>query len=163
MTPEQITEKETQLDSKFNKWKHYEYSDEELKEIAMDIYNNKIFTNRHLADYEKHMTTSIFMPMLFMVTNSSTSADSRSGKIDNVLIDAARDEYFAKLGKTEEEVHAAYIKDIGLIFEYYSKALPTAINGCPTFGSVRYLTIEQTDKMNAYYIKIADHMKILEL
>jgi hypothetical protein len=123
MTAEQIKAKEAQLDTKFDKWQHFEYSDEELKQIAMDIYNNKIFTNRHLHDHEQHMVMSVFMPMLWILSKDrGGSAEERNSKIDSVLVDATREKYFADLGKSEDEVHDAYVKDIGLMFEYNDKA-----------------------------------------
>jgi hypothetical protein len=161
----QITQNTSKkYDDSFSKWIHHTYSDVELKQIAKDIYADKIFTNRHLAAHESGLVMSVFMPLMWLLnTSNPICAKDRLSKIDAVLVENAREKYFEQLGRPEEEVHKEYINDIGLIFEYNSKALPQGINGCPIFSSVRFLTIEQTKQMNEYYDKIVEHMNSMTL
>lgn len=45
------------------------------------------------------------------------------------------------------------MKNVGLIYEYNSKAGPMGINGYPIFSSMNCLTKEETKKMIQYYEK----------
>ena len=47
-----------------NKWILQTKTDEELKQIAKDLYNGKIFSDRHLSQYDR--IESHFMVILFM-------------------------------------------------------------------------------------------------
>ena len=47
-----------------NKWILPSKTEEELKQIAKDLYNNKIFCDRHLSQYDR--VESHFMVLLFM-------------------------------------------------------------------------------------------------
>ena len=43
------------------------------------------------------------------------------------------------------------IKNIGLVYEYISKAYPTSINGMPCFGSCAFLSVEETNRMLKFF------------
>jgi len=90
---------------------------QELKKLAVEIFEGRVFTNRHCNEHE---LTSVFMPLVF-------------GAFEN---------------KTKNERD-----DIGLIYEYVDKAMPMAINGKPTFASMRYLDKRKTEVMFKYYDK----------
>lgn len=47
-------------------------------------------------------------------------------------------------------------KDIGMIYEYMSKAGSMSINGLPTFSSMQYITTSEADKVFEYLGKIAE-------
>ena len=49
---------------------------EELKQIARDIVNNLIFTDRHIQSNYNHMLTTIFTPLLF-VTKKTWGCDHK--------------------------------------------------------------------------------------
>lgn len=40
-------------------------ADEDLKVVARDILEQKIFTSNHIREYDMHMLGSIFIPMIF--------------------------------------------------------------------------------------------------
>lgn len=44
----------------------HKYTREELKQVAMDYVDCKIFTNFHLRPGDEDMIGSVFMPLLFM-------------------------------------------------------------------------------------------------
>lgn len=52
-----------------------------------------------------------------------------------------------------------YIDDIGLIFEYYSKAGPTSINGLPVFFSCSYISRHDAAIVGEKVKKIQDMLK----
>lgn len=54
-------------------------------------------------------------------------------------------------GKTEEE-----IADIGMLYEYMSKAESRTVNGMPMFFSMRVLTVAQADEVWAKVQKIQE-------
>ncbi len=92
-------------------------TDQELKQLAIDIYDNKVFTDRHIREGESaHRIAVIFMPIALGAF------------------------------KTKEE-----IDDLGLIYEYYDKASPRAINGYPSFFSFNTLTKAECEIMSTHY------------
>jgi hypothetical protein len=130
-----------------NSWIHPEQTVEELKNIAKDLYHNKIFSDRHLGK-EYHMLQSVFMVMMFMKQNIEWDLESREGKIIHLLLQ--------DLEKEHDKRRDGYYNNIGFIYEYLDKANPMAINGFPTFFSCRFLTKTDTDRMFEYYEKYKD-------
>lgn len=93
-------------------------ADNELKQIAVDIFDSKIFCDRHIPKEEFERIRQVFMPIIL-----------------GAFKDMSVEEFM----------------DIGLIYEYYSKALPRGINGMPMFTSLQILSQEETKKMFTYY------------
>lgn len=139
--------------------------DEDLKEIAKDLYNGLIFTDRHCSASDN--ASLIFMPLLFMGPKSPSKPshpnkpDSTENSRDNAIYDVIqRDEdqlkYEEDLKLYKEELkcfNEQYLTSIGLVFEYLSAAGPTSVNGKPSFFSMRLLNIDDTKKMFEYYEK----------
>ena len=111
-------------------------TDEELKQIAKDIYAGRIFTDRQIDREENIM--SVFMALVFL---GCPITDSDVEKLESLTL--------AK--KVQHEA--------ALIFEYMDKAGPVSVNGMPTFLSFQYLTRDELKKMNGYYGKIVEAMK----
>lgn len=105
-------------------------TDEELKQIAKDLYAGKIFTDRHLKQHEMSMLNFVFMPLAFL--NEKEKEEFRAT---------------AKAGQ------------FGLIYEYIDKALPRSINGLPMFTSMRLLSKDDTEKVNEYYESVVKVME----
>jgi hypothetical protein len=40
--------------------------DSELRKMAVDMYHNRIFTDRHIPEHSQDLIGSIFMPLLFL-------------------------------------------------------------------------------------------------
>lgn len=148
-----------------NKWKTVtSLTDDELKEIAKDIYNGKIYTDRHCQNPNDIM--SIFMPLIFMGPNKPTvpkHPNPNTGienKRDNVLydliqkdLDQVEYEKNVVLYELEKKDYDKYLESIGLIYEYISQSGPICVNGCPTFMSIRFLNKDDTERMFEYYNK----------
>lgn len=128
-----------------NEWKHVEHTDEELKQIAMDLYHNKIFSNFHIPQHSKYLITSVFMPIIFMNHINWDTENTRENKIIRVMLE--------DLEKGFHERYQKYIDNVGMIYEEYSKASPQAINGLPTFFSMKILSKNDTDKMWIFHDK----------
>lgn len=137
-------------------------SDDNIKQIAKDLYNGLIYTDRHCQGHE---IMSRFMPLMFMgpqppvrpsYPNDNNSVENQR---DNAIYDLIQRDSDQK--KYEEdykwyEVEKKYYKEnyltsIGLIYEFLSEAGPMALNGGPMFTSLRLLNIEDTNKMFSYY------------
>ena len=144
------------------KWKLPKREDKELKQIAKDIYNNRIFTDRHLSKHDNIMST--FMVLVFMgpkepeppkyPSDKITKSGNRDNRIFDILDrDKAQKEYEEKLKEfpKEQEEYKKYLDNIGLIYEYYDKSGTLSINGNPTFFSANFLDKEDTEKMFEYY------------
>lgn len=41
-------------------------TDEQVRELALGIFRNEIFTERHIAEGDMHLIASVFMPLGFM-------------------------------------------------------------------------------------------------
>ncbi len=150
-----------------NKWKIESRTDEELKKIVIDIYDNKIFTDRHC---ESHMIKNIFMPFLFMSPKEPESPSypySKSGVKEirgNRLFDILHREELVKKHKEDMELYELevkyyrehYITDIGMIYEYLDKSSPTSINGYPIFMSFHLLNRKDSEKISEYYRKYSE-------
>lgn len=147
-----------------NKWKHTSQSDEELKKIAKDLYNNEIFSNLHLNEYDS--LESHFMCMLFMAPKQPQAPQAKSGE-NQSIIDRRDNKIYdlIQLQKDQEqyekdmvdypfelEDYQAWLKELGFIYEYYTAGQsPMAINGKPVFFSMRLMCKEDTKKMLEFY------------
>lgn len=101
-----------------------EKTDAELKQLAIDIADNKVFTSNQIGEKDSHLLLGCFMPLLFLMN---------------------------------DEKWADWIDKVGLVYESYSKALNTGINGLPCFSSCQILHVDQVEKMEQYmqeYIKL---------
>ena len=56
----------------------------------------------------------------------------------------------------KKQIEALQKKPPKLIFEYYSKATPMAVNGYPTFFSCSFLNEEEFNKFHEFFNKIKD-------
>ena len=93
-------------------------TDEELKRIAVDLYDGKIFSDRHFRSLEEthSLISLVFLPLVFGALKSK--------------------EQFA---------------DLGLVYEYFDKAGPRAMNGYPMFTSCCFLDKVETKKMFGFF------------
>lgn len=127
-------------------WDYKEKSDEELKNIAKDMYHNVIFTNMHIRPNDQHLTMSVFMAFALMGPGMHSDGE-REGAIDNIL---------------EEEHYQKWLENIGMIYEFMEKASPRGINGYPIFMSVNMLNKKDTEKVLDFYNKYSELQKKLE-
>ena len=131
-------------------WEHKETSDEDLKAIAKDLYEGKIFSDRHI---DKHTSTySVFMSFALWDIYEKTEKEDPKLEADRLV----------SLELYPIEKRDEFINDIGLIYEYLSKATPTSINGYPTFISHNLLSKKDTIKMFEYYEKYEKLKKEIE-
>ncbi len=133
-----------ELERKYKeKWSCKDQSDDYLKKIAIDIYNNEIFCDRHIS--QSNLVASVFMPLIFMAPHSKKS-DSTSENRDSIIYDLLEKEI-------EEKYYKEFIPKIGLIYEYLSERMSQSINGLPIFFSCRFLSQGDTKKMFEFYEK----------
>lgn len=95
----------------------------ELKDIAKDLVDGKIFSDRHIPEYDRHLTSMIFMVLAL-----------GGSKFASSMID----------------------QKITFVYEYLNETNPRAINGYPTFFTLRMLNDKDTEKMFKYYDKIKE-------
>ena len=57
-----------------------DYSDAELKQLAMDIVDGKVFTDKHIPDNQQHMLTRVFIPLML----GGLEQINQDGLLDNV-------------------------------------------------------------------------------
>ena len=136
-------------------------TDDNLKQIAKDIYNGLIYTDRHSGSD----TAMVFMVLMFMGPQPPKSPeypnkkDSVENNRDNAIYDVLQrdadqkkyEEDRAWYEKEYDYYQEHQVKSIGLVYEYLDKRGPTAINGKPTFFSLRLLNHDDTKKMFEYY------------
>ncbi len=150
-------------------WSIGNKTEEELKAIAKDLYNQKIFCDRHLSNpsdvYSSFMILALMGPQPpkapeYPEQSPKDKQDARSNAMYDVL---QRD---ADQKKYEDDLNIYYpfavecyknnfLSNIGLVFEYWDSPnlAPRGINGNPCFMSLRLLNIEDTKKMFEFYEK----------
>jgi hypothetical protein len=112
-------------------------TNEELKQIAVDMYTGKIFSDRHLPDGCEMKIDQIFMNIGLAVMGGFT------------------EDQFKEFQKNIET------GKIFFMYEYLDKAGPLAVNGYPTFFSCSFLSKEEFDIMIDYYNKVKDSISSL--
>jgi hypothetical protein len=112
-------------------------TDEELKQIAIDIHAGRIFTDRHCKDFQE--VTQVFMPLIFV-----GYVEKAEGEDDGDYL----------LRKAQSNIMVEDLKKAVMFYEYMDKASPMGINGLPVFMSFHYLDKEEFEKMNVYFKKI---------
>lgn len=147
-----------EIDHNFFKWEVLSDTKDDifLKKLAKDIYENHVFTDRHINS-KGVVVHMVFMPLLFMCNYQKS--ESREHK----LCDIHRMNYFndieEKTGKSEEDLRLEFFNSIGLIYEYYDKAMPRGINGYPIFMSFNLLSKGDTVKMFNFFDDYSEHIK----
>lgn len=150
------------IDKIKNKWVIPSHSDDDLKQIAKDIFNGKIYTDRHCNSNE---ITQRFMVLLFMGPKKPEKPKHPNipGTIENDRDNAIYDliqldkdiityKENIKLYNIEKKVYQdEYLPSIGLIYEYMDQAGNLSFNGGPMFMSLRLLNKADTEKMFGYY------------
>ena len=147
-----------------NRWILTNKTKDELKQIAKDLYNNKIFCDRHLSkndSVESHFMALVFMGPKRPELPQYPSDDSNlQGSRDNKLYDLVQRELDQK--KYEEDLiqypfevdhFNEYLEKIGLVYEYWDsgQTSPMSVNGKPVFFSCRFLSHEDTKEMFEYF------------
>lgn len=113
-------------------WAKSRLTDEEVKEFALGIYRNEIFTEYHVRESDKaNLLGMIFMPLMFGFNDPEA------------------------LGALEKNppgmCYARYHDSRGR-----SQTLPRSINGYPIFASCAFLSREDTDRVNEKYNQITE-------
>lgn len=136
------------------KYQHIEHTDKDLKQIAKDIYNNLVFTDRHIKD--NSMLANYFMPLIFFgprepkPEKGEDIKDERNKKIEFLKNSEELEENYQK----ELIEYEKFMNDVGLVYEYYSNSQsPVSLNGLPMFFSCRFLNKKDTEKMFEFYEK----------
>jgi hypothetical protein len=138
-------------------WEQKSMTTEELKKLVTDVYDQKIFTSFQCVGSN---TMMVFMPMMFISAAPTEPSKSENNQINrkNKL------KYIEDKLRYEEETpeREAYIKNIGMLYEYYSEAGPRGVNGYPIFYSCKIVTIEDTKKFIDMYNKYIEMRKEFE-
>jgi len=133
---------------------HNERSDDELKTIAKDLYNQKIFSSANIPPHSKHLLNSIFMVMMFISPKIDWKDDSRMNKLIHIFLSHLEEDYTKRYDE--------YINDIGFLYESMDKAAPRGINGFPMFFSCGILNKKDTERMFVFYEKYKELQENLE-
>jgi len=133
---------------------HNERTDDELKIIAKDLYNQKIFSSSHIPQHSTHLINNIFMVMMFLSSKIDWKDDSRMNKLIHIFLSHLEEDYVKRYDE--------YINDIGFLYEHLDKAAPMGINGYPIFYSCGILSKKDTDRMFDFYEKYKELQENLE-
>jgi len=126
-------------------------SDDFIKNLAKDIFNNKVFTSFMIPERENAQISMVFMPLMFMHPHHPHSTDDDTAKLRENKIWEILDE------DDENVKYKAFLSSIGMIYEYYvdengnNNTFPRGINGLPMFSSMRLLNFEDTEKLRIFY------------
>lgn len=128
-------------------WKHKEMTEQEIKELVRDVYDNKLFTSFQCPNME----VMVFMPLLFL--GAAPSQPSKTD--DNQLNRKNKLNYIEEKLQYERETpeREAFINNIGMVYSSLSDAGPRSINGYPIFYSMTIVSKEDTIKFIEMYKK----------
>ena len=135
-------------------YKHAEMTDEQLKQIAKDLYNGLIFCDRQIKDAS--MLGNYFMPLIFMAPKApshekgSDLKETRQKKIEYLKVAKQLDREYERQCKEYDE----FLENIGLVYEYYSNSQsPVSLNGLPMFFSCQIMSKKDAERMFEFYEK----------
>lgn len=143
-------------------WEISNREDKDLKQIAKDLYDGKIFSDRHLSKNESVENYFMILAFIYPQKPKPPTYESEDNTLsvnrDNRLYDLLEREkdqkiYEEKIKEYPKEVEEfkKYLNNIGFIFEYMDKAGPMSLNGKPLFLSANILNKEDTEKMLSFY------------
>lgn len=95
-------------------------SAEEIKQLAMDICEGQVFTSQQC---ESEMEVRMCFPVLLFVARPKKSKDE------------TQHQYVERIRSYNRTMKL--LENAGMVYEYYSKAGPMAINGKPIFFSCK--------------------------
>ena len=138
-------------------WQHKVMTNDELKELVRGVYDMKYFVSQQC---ENHMISMVFMPIMFL---GSSPTEPTLGS-DNQVNRKKKLEYIEDLLTYERETpeREDFMKNIGMLYEEYSKAGPTSINGMPSFFSCKIVSIEDTIRFRDMYSAYCEMRKKFE-
>ncbi len=112
-------------------WSKSRLADKEVKEFALGIYRNEIFTEYHIREGDKaNLLGMIFMPLLMGMHPETLGALEKS---------------------PPGMCYARYRDENGR-----DQTFPRSINGYPIFSSCAFLSREDTDRVNKKYYEIKE-------
>ncbi len=126
-----FTDKELRANAEPYDWSKSRLTDDEVKEFALGIYRNEIFTEIHIREQDKHLLGSIFMPLVL------------GGWVPETL---------GALEKSPPGMCYARYHDA----QGRSQTFPRTINGYPIFASCAFLSKDDTDRVNKKYYEIKE-------
>ena len=143
-----------------NSYQHISHTDEEMRTLVRDIYDQKIFCSLQVPEHENMMM--VFMPLMFIMSPPTEPSYKKGGTI--------KEERKKKLNYISEKQHydeviypqweketlpkiRAYVADTGMVYEEISKALPRSCNGYPIFASCHFLSKSDTKRFVEMYQK----------
>lgn len=128
-------------------WEHKIHTDAELKEIVRAVYDCKTFTSLQCKDD----MMMVFMPAMFIGSRPSAPPLGNDNQINRKnKLQYIEDCLTYEKETTERE---NFLKNIGMLYEDYSKALPGSFNGYPIFASCKIMSIDDTKRFIEMYRK----------
>jgi hypothetical protein len=105
-------------------------TDDQLRQLARDIFQNKVFTDRHLADKDRNLLGTVFL-----------SAG---------LMNADTPEWHRIFGNNKDAAK--------LLYQYMDKKLPLPLRGYPVFQEFDYLNREDMDRMYVFFKELHEQV-----
>ena len=122
-------------------------TERELKDIAIAIYNNEVYTSFSIRESERSHMSMVFMPLMFMGPRAPFDGDT-----DTARLRANRIWEILEKDEDDRSYKEDFLPSIGLVYEYFSAGTaPRSINGMPIFFSCKFLNLEDTDKLRDFY------------
>ncbi len=127
-----VRDKQLRADAQPYDWNKSRLTDDEVKEFALGIYRQEIFTELHIAPHDRNGSTIRMVFMGLALAASEMDAEVRGG--------------FDK-------------SPPGMVYARYhvngrSNTFPRSINGYPIFNECAFLSREDTDRVQDKYEEI---------
>jgi hypothetical protein len=123
-----FTDQEIRANAEPFDWGSSRLTDEEVKQFALGIYRNEIFTEAMIRPQDKGLIGQIFLPLLMGFDHETIGAMEKS---------------------PPGMCYARYRDSQGR-----DQTFPRSINGYPIFSSCAFLSIEDTNRVQDKYIEI---------
>jgi len=114
--------------------------------LVRGVYDMKYFVSQQC---EGHMLSMVFMPIMFLGAAPTEPSLDKNNQINR----KRKLKYIDDLLQYEKETpeREDFFKNIGMLYEEYSKAGPRGINGMPNFFSMKIVSIEDTKRFQEMY------------
>jgi len=130
----EINDEALQRDAEPYDWTKSRLTDEQVKEFALGLYKNEIFTEFHIDEsYKPQLLPMIFLPLAFGIQDPETRG---------------------ALQKSPPGMIYARYRDA----QGRDQTFPRTFNGYPIFSSCGFLSIEDTDRVHKKYYEVKDAM-----
>ena len=144
--------------------------DEALADFVRGVLANEIFTSHHLGA-QMSMLGHVFMPLglngfpypRLEIPEMPDSIPEEMSVDDWEQLRRDFPHVRQEVEACNERLAQRFLSELGMVWEYYSKAAPRSVNGLPIFFSARFLNRSDTDRVSAAIARERERIDQIEV